>query len=167
MSDCPKYRLKKDTPNFEAGSIFVIHSDEGSIFPQASDFIYDPRGNYYDSVGNIKHFDEWFEEVKEEPTWVRKQIKRVDITALNEGGESDYKYTDIQYRFIKPFYYDDEEWGVGVCAKNDTSYQRFYMDDKPGKSIYLNKVAFINQLIRDGYIEIKNNPNIVWEDEDD
>ena len=59
MSDYPKYRLKKDTPNFEAGNIFVIHSDEDSIFPQASDFIYDPRGNYYDSVGNIKHFDEW------------------------------------------------------------------------------------------------------------
>lgn len=158
-----KYRLKKDTPNFKAGNIFVIHSDEGSIFPQASDFIYDPRGNYYDSVGNIKHFDEWFEEVKE-PTWMRKQIKRIDITALNKDGESGYKYADIEYRFIKPFYYNDTEWGVDVYAKNDTSYQRFYMDDKPDKSIYLNKVALINQLVRDGYIEIQDNPNIVWED---
>lgn len=155
-----KYRLKKDLPDLEAGEIF----DDTDSFGHETSSMFDSRGTYRFEKDGIKHFDEWFEEVKE-PTWVRKQIKRVDITALNESGESDYKYTDIQYRFIKPFYYDDEEWGVGIYAKNDTSYQRFYMDDKPGESIYLNKVAFINQLVRDGYIEIEDNHDIVWEDE--
>lgn len=153
-----KYRLKKDAPMDKAGTIFELH-DDCEFKWLASDGC---ETQY--QINLIDNFDEWFEEVKE-PEWVRKQIKRVDITALNKDGESGYKYTDIEYRFIKPFYYDDTEWGVDVYTKNDTSYQRFYMDDKPDKSTYLNKVTFINQLIRDGYIEIKNNPNIVWEDE--
>lgn len=144
----------------KAGTIFELH-DDCEFKWLASDGC---ETQY--QINLIDNFDEWFEEVKE-PEWVRKQIKRVDITALNKDGESGYKYTDVQYRFIKPFYYDDTEWGVDVYAKNDTSYQRFYMDDKPGESTYLNKVAFINQLVRDGYIEIKDNSNIVWEDEDD
>ena len=150
-----KYRLKKDTPDMEAGEIF----DDTDSFGHETSSMFDSRGAYRFDKDDIKHFDEWFEEVKE-PTWVRKQIKRVDITA-------GYKYTDIEYRFIKPFYYDDTEWGVDVYAKNSTSYQRFYMDDTPDKSTYLNKVALINQLVRDGYIEVQDNPNIVWEDEDD
>ena len=150
-----KYRLKKDLPDMEAGEIF----DDTDSFGHETSSMFDSRGAYRFDKDDIKHFDEWFEEVKE-PTWVRKQIKRVDITA-------GYKYTDIEYRFIKPFYYDDTEWGVDVYAKNSTSYQRFYMDDTPDKSTYLNKVALINQLVRDGYIEVQDNPNIVWEDEDD
>lgn len=152
-----KYRLKKDAPMDKAGTIFELHDD--CEFKWLGS---DKCETQY-QINLIDNFDEWFEEVKE-PTWVRKQIKRVDITALNKSGESGYKYTDVQYRFIKPFYYDDTEWGVDVYAKNDTSYQRFYMDDKPDKSTYLNKVALINQLVRDGYIEIENNPNIEWEE---
>ena len=133
-------------------------------------------GGGYSNKGDVQTFEDtefvkwaidngFAEEVKEsgwwkprkEPTWVRKQIERVDITA-------GYKYTDIEYRFIKPFYYDDAECGVDVYAKNSTSYQRFYMDDKPDELGYLNQVAFINQLVRDGYIEIQDNPNIVWEE---
>ena len=153
-----KYVLKKDTPAFRSGYIFETDpKDEGVLLDK------ERVSAFYEN--EIENFDEWFEEVKEEPKWVRKQIKRIDITALNKDGESGYKYTDIEYRFIKPFYYDDTEWGVDVYAKNDTSYQRFYMDDKPDKSTYLNKVALINQLVRDGYIEIQDNPNIVWEDE--
>lgn len=152
-----KYILKKDTPFYKKGTEFCEDWFHKGVL--LNDDCY--------AVANLNELDnpdEWFEEVKE-PTWIRKQIKRVDITALNKDGESGYKYTDIEYRFIKPFYYDDEEWGVGVYAKNDTSYQRFYMDDKPGESICLNKVALINQLVRDGYIEIEDNPNIIWEDE--
>ena len=153
-----KYVLKKDTPAFRSGYIFETDpKDEGVLL--------DKEGVSAFYENEIENFDEWFEEVKEEPKWVRKQIKRIDITALNKDGESGYKYTDIEYRFIKPFYYDDTEWGVDVYAKNDTSYQRFSMDVKPDKSSYLNKVALINQLVRDGYIEIQDNPNIVWEDE--
>ena len=159
MKIIKKIRLKKDTPDHKAGELFVLMSNNGIYEIDAGE---DDPAVFHG--GDIKHFDEWFEEV-EEPTWVRKQMKRVDITALNKDGEPGYKYTDIEYRFIKPFYYDDTEWGVDVYAKNSTSYQRFYMDDKPDKSTYLNKVAFINQLVRDGYIEIKDNSNIVWEDE--
>ena len=158
MSDYPKYRLKKDTPMDKAGTIFELHDDCEHEW-LASD---ECKTQY--QINRVDNFDEWFEEAKE-PEWVRKQIKRVDITALNKSGESGYKYTDVQYRFIKPFYYDDAECGVDVYAKNSTSYQRFYMDDKPDELGYLNQVAFINQLIRDGYIEIEDNPNIVWEDE--
>ena len=171
MNNNPKYRLKKDTPEFKTGSMFTRRKyeygdyDDDCLFADISPGV-SPVPAF--DISLIDNFDEWFEEVKEpkkEPKWVRKQIKRIDITALNKDGESGYKYTDIEYRFIKPFYYDDTEWGVDVYAKNDTSYQRFYMDDKPDKSTYLNKVALINQLVRDGYIEIQDNPNIVWEDE--
>lgn len=155
-----KYRLRKDLPDLEAGELF----DDTDSFGHETSSMFDSRGIYRFEKDDIKHFDEWFE-VVEEPEWVRKQIKRVDITALNKSGESGYKYTDVQYRFIKPFYYDDAECGVDVYTKNSTSYQRFYMDDKPDELDYLNQVAFINQLVRDGYIEIQDNPNIVWEDE--
>ena len=152
-----KYRLKKDTPFYKKGTEFCEDWNCKGVLLNDSCIV-------VGSLNGLDNPDEWFEEVKE-PTWVRKQIKRVDITALNKSGESGYKYTEIQYRFIKPFYYDDEEWGVDVYAKNDTSYQRFYMDDTPDESTYSNKVAFINQLVRDGYIEIQDSPNIVWEDE--
>ena len=152
-----KYVLKKDTPFYKKGTEFCEDWFRKGVL----------LDDYCSVVANLNELDnpdEWFEEVKEEPKWVRKQIKRVDITAL-KGGESGYKYTDVQYRFIKPFYYDDAECGVDVYTKNSTSYQRFYMDDKPDELGYLNQVAFINQLVRDGYIEIEDNPNIVWEDE--
>ena len=150
-----KYRLKKDTPFYKKGTEFCEDWFRKGVL----------LDDYCSVVANLNELDnpdEWFEEVKE-PTWMRKQIKRVDITAL-KSGESGYKYTDVQYRFIKPFYYDDAECGVDVYAKNSTSYQRFYMDDKPDELGYLNQVAFINQLVRDGYIEIEDNPNIVWEE---
>ena len=119
-----KYRLKKDLPDLEAGELF----DDTDSFGHETSSMFDSRGAYRFDKDDIKHFDEWFEvakEPKKEPTWVRKQIKRVGITALNKSGESGYKYTDVQYRFIKPFYYDDAECGVDVYAKNSTSYQRY------------------------------------------
>lgn len=158
MKIIKKIRLKKDTPDHKAGELFVLMSNNGIYEIDAGE---DDPSVFYG--GDIDNFDEWFEEVKE-PEWVRKQIKRVDTTALNKGGESGYKYTDVQYRFIKPFYYDDAECGVDVYTKNSTSYQRFYMDDKPDELGYFNQVAFINQLVRDGYIEIQDNPNIEWEE---
>ena len=162
MSNYPKYRLKKDTPNFEAGNIFVIHSDEGSIFPQASDFIYDPRGNYYDSVGNIKHFDEWFEEVKEQPKWVRKQIKQV-VYHNAKTDTLNWKYVDVKYRFIKGHFYYDSRTSFSINNKLDESEIRFF-ENANGDELR-RKLGYFNQLIRDGYIEIQDNPNIVWEDE--
>ena len=156
-----KYRLKKDTPNFEAGSIFVIHSDEGNIFPQASDFIYDPRGNYYDSVGNIKHFDEWFEEVKEEPKWVRKQIKQV---LFDDNQLTDNESVWVKMRFLKDFYF--EKTDIRGIKHYKAGYELEKVLFKEEREILLPQtIYYINQLVRDGYIEIQDSPNIVWEDE--
>lgn len=148
-----KYRLKKDTPNFKAGNIFVIHSDEGSIFPQASDFIYDPRGNYYDSVGNIKHFDEWFEEVKESNPLFGELTHddRKDRVAVNiwfrkdKGGGHPKKMVDfIQFmEAVNVVSQDDgfmtrSEMGSGwaVCLNYDGGLDIEEIDDKLFNSFY-------------------------------
>lgn len=151
-----KYRLRKDLPDMEAGELF----DDTDSFGHETSSMFDSRGTYRFEKDDIKHFDEWFEEVKE-PKWVRKQIKRMNITAPEKETNYGDKYTDVNYRFIKPFYYDDDEWGVECYAKNSTSYQRFFEKSKSDP----NAVALINQLVSDGYIEIEDNPNIVWEDE--
>ena len=134
MSDYPKYRLKKDTPNFEAGSIFIVRTDD--ILLSGNDDIEDIHGNFYDKVINIKHFDEWFEEVKEKPKWVRKQIKQA---LFDDNQLTDNESVWVKMRFLKDFYFE----------RSDIRGIKHY---KTG---------------RDGYIEIEDNPNIVWEDEND
>lgn len=57
-----KYRLKKDLPDLEAGEIL----DDTDSFGHVSSSMFDSRGTYHFEKDNIKHFDEWFEEVKEE-----------------------------------------------------------------------------------------------------
>ena len=157
MSDYPKYRLKKDTPNFEAGNIFVIHSDEDSIFPQASDFIYDPRGNYYDSVGNIKHFDEWFEDLGSQK-WTRKQIKQIEF--------GEHKLVCVFVRFIKHQIYIgyDDEFGDVIAHNEPREIKRIYFHADDNGSWRQKDYDTLNQLVRDGYIEIQDSPNIVWEE---
>lgn len=149
MSDYPKYRLKKDIPNYEAGSVFIVRTD--NILLSGKDEIEDLNGNFYDKVANIKHFDEWFEEVKE-PTWVRKQIKEVH-------GKNIY----INYRVVKAFYLPVGEW----TSEHKTAF-RMEPGDVAGFAEYDEDVkGYINQMVELGYIEIEDNPNIVWEDEND
>lgn len=57
-----KYRLKKDTPEFKAGTVFdmVENIDVGKVLTMNA-----PReDDYAFEVDSIDNFDEWFEEVK-------------------------------------------------------------------------------------------------------
>lgn len=158
MSDYPKYRLKKDTPNYEAGSIFIVRTD--GILLSGKDEIEDLSGNFYDKVANIKHFDEWFEEVKE-PTWVRKQIKQIEF--------SEHKLVCVVVRFIKEqrYIYNDKEFGDCVSCNEVGEIKKIYFGANESKFWQQENHDILNRMIRDGYIEIKDNPNIVWEDEND
>ena len=62
-----KYRLKKDTPEFKAGTVFdmIGNIDVGEVLTMNS-----PREDAYAfEVDSIDNFDEWFEEVKESGWW--------------------------------------------------------------------------------------------------
>ena len=132
------------------------------------------RGGIVDVDGceyNGSHFDmpkeqaQWLidngfaEEVKE-PEWVRKQIKNIK-----------YRYKGcfevIKFRYIKDFY---------VCSFDNRSNEEVSKWNKGfedefdiynGRYSSAEKLSYLNQLVRDGYIEIEDSPNIVWEDEDD
>ena len=134
-----KYRLKKDTPLHRAGEIFT----KGSTVIVASD-------GYETDIDLIVNFDEWFEEIKE-PAWVRKQIKKVHD-----------KGTRINYRVVKAFYLPIGEW----TSEHKTAF-RMEPGDVAGFAGYDEDVkGYINQMVKLGFIEVEDNPNIVWEDED-
>ena len=140
-----KYRLKKDLPTMKAGQMFARGEDAygtDCLFAIASPVqVLD--------VSLIDNFDEWFEEVQE-PEWVRKQIKKV------HG-----KGTDINYRVVKGFYLPVGEW----TSEHKTA---FIMEpgDVAGFAGYDEDVkGYINQMVELGFIEVEDNPNIVWEDE--
>lgn len=151
-----KYRLKKDTPEFKTGSMFTRRKyeygdyDDDCLFADISPGV-SPVPAF--DISLIDNFDEWFEEVKEpkkEPTWVRKQIKAV------HG-----KGTRINYMVVKTFYLPVVEW----CSEHKTAFRM-----EPGEAAcfagYDEDVkGYINQMVRLGFIEVKDNPNIVWEDE--
>lgn len=167
MNNNPKYRLKKDTPNYDAGSIFIVRTDDtNTILLNGNDDIEDINGNFYDKVANIKHFDEWFEEVKEarEPRWVRKQIKQILFDDTREDIIG-WKYTNMRYRFIKDYYRYDSQTSFGLYENGTRAEFRFL--EKTNSPERDNALHYFNQLVRDGYIEIQDNPNIVWEDDND
>lgn len=153
-----KYRLKKDLPDMEAGELF----DDTDSFGHETSSMFDSRGTYRFEKDDIKHFDEWFEEVKEEPKWVRKQIKQV-VYHNAKTDTLNWKYVGVKYRFIKGHFYYDLRTGFSINNKLDESEIRFF-ENANGDDLR-RMLGYFNQLIRDGYIEIKNNPNIVWEDE--
>lgn len=55
-----KYRLKKDLPDLEAGEMF----DATDSFGHETSSMFDSTGVYRFEKDNIKHFDEWFEEME-------------------------------------------------------------------------------------------------------
>lgn len=163
-----KYRLKKDAPMDKAGTIFELH-DDCEFKWLASDGC---ETQY--QINLIDNFDEWFEEVKE-PTWVRKQIKRIEFRIPDGKNWANNDYVEIMWRYIKDYYYMDSEWGIAMCYKKGLTSREAVenvdaCDDVGSKSRAAADKRLINlanQLVRDGYIEIQDNPNIVWEDEDD
>lgn len=172
MSDYPKYRLKKDTPEFKTGSMFTRRKYEygddclfADISPGTS-----PVPAF--DISLIDNFDEWFE-VAEEPKWVRKQIKRIEFRIPDGKSWANNDYVEIMWRYIKDCYYMDSEWGIAMCYKKGLTNREAVenvdaCDDVGSKSRAAADKRLINlanQLVRDGYIEIQDNPNIVWEDE--
>lgn len=153
-----KYRLKKDTPEFKAGSVFTRRKydygdyDDDFLFADISPGT-SPVPAF--DISLIDNFDEWFEEVKEpkkEPKWVRKQIKAV------HG-----KGTRINYMAVKTFYLPVGEW----TSEHKTAF-RMEPGDVAGFVGYDEDVkGYINQMVELGSIEVEDNPNIVWEDDND
>ena len=169
-----KYRLKKDALTTKAGQMFTRGEDAygtDCLFAIASPVqVLD--------VSLIDNFDEWFEEVKEpkkEPKWVRKQIKRIEFRIPDGKNWANNDYVEIMWRYIKDYYYMDSEWGIAMCYKKGLTNREAVenvdpCDDAGSKSKAAADKRLINlanQLVRDGYIEIQDNPNIVWEDKDD
>lgn len=142
-----KYRLKKDTPEFKAGTVFdmIENVDVGNVLTMNA-----PReDDYAFEVDGIDNFDEWFEEVGK-PRYRRKLVKAV------HG-----KGTRINYMVVKTFYLPVVEW----CSEHKTAFRM-----EPGEAAcfagYDEDVkGYINQMVRLGFIEVEDNPNIVWEDE--
>lgn len=96
--------------------------------------------------------DNGFAEEIKEPTWMRKQIKEVH-------GKNTY----INYRVVKAFYLPVGEW----TSEHKTAF-RMEPGDVAGFAGYDKDVkGYINQMVKLGYIEVEDNPNIVWEDEND
>ena len=163
-----KYRLRKDAPTMKAGQMFTRGEDAygtDCLFAIASPVqVLD--------VSLIDNFDEWFEEVKE-PEWVRKQIKRIEFRIPDGKNWANNDYVEITWRYIKDYYYMDSEWGIAMCyGKGLTSREDVEnidaCDDVGSKSRAAadkRLINLVNQLVRDGYIEIQDSPNIVWEDE--
>lgn len=155
-----KYRLKKDTPEFEAGQMFTRGEDEDGndcLFADAA-----PLPAF--DISLIDDFDEWFEEVKEskkEPEWVRKQIKQIEF--------GEHKSVYVVVRFIKSQNYIgyDNELGDVIASNEHGEVKKIWFNANESKFWRQEDYDILNQMIRDGYIEIQDNPNIVWENEDD
>lgn len=161
-----KYRLKKDTPEFKAGSVFTRrkyeYGDYGDdcLFADISPGV-SPVPAF--DISLIDDFNEWFEEVKEsrkEPEWVRKQIRQV-IFDNSRRDIIGWEYTDMEYVYIKDYCYYDSQTSFSFHEEGTRMMFRFF--EKTNSPERDNVLRYFNQLIRDGYIEIKDNPNIVWE----
>ena len=146
MKIIKKIRLKKDTPDRKAGELFVLMSNNGIYEIDAGE---DDPAVFHG--GDIDNFDEWFEEVGK-PRYRRKLVKAV------HG-----KGTRINYMVVRTFYLPAVEW---YCEHKTA----FRMD--PGVVAGFvgydeDVIGYINQMVKLGYIEVEDNPNIVWEDENE
>ena len=156
-----KYRLKKDAPMDKAGTIFELHDNDGFKW-LASD-----KCETQYPINLVDNFDEWFEvaeEPKKEPEWVRKQIRQV-IFDNSRRDIIGWKYTDMEYVYIKDYCYYDSQTSFSFHKEGTRMKFRFF--EKTNSPERDNVLRYFNQLVRDGYIEIQDNPNIVWEDEND
>lgn len=160
MSDYPKYRLKKDTPEFEAGQMFTRGRDEydnDCLFAGGA-----PLPAF--DVSLIDNFDEWFEvaqEPKKEPAWVRKQIKQIEF--------GEHKSVYVVVRFVKSQNYIgyDNELGDAVARNEHGEIKKIWFGANESKFLRQEDYDILNQMIRDGYIEIEDSSNIIWEDAND
>lgn len=149
-----KYRLKKDLPDMEAGEIF----DDTDSFGHETSSMFDSRGAYRFEKDDIKHFDEWFEDFGSQK-WTQKQIKQIEF--------GEHKSVYVVVRFVKSQNYIgyDNELGDVVASNEYGEVKKIWFNANESKFWRQEDYDILNQMIRDGYIEIQDNPNIVWEDE--
>ena len=148
-----KYRLKKDLPTIKAGAIFTseMYNRDGG---EDADVDVLEFGEYELRRDAIDNFSEWFEEVKE-PRYRKRRIKKIfgEIVVVN-------------YRAIKTLYlpggeytYEHEfAYGMNPGQEAEFTVRRNDVDTM---------ISYLNQMVDLGYIEIKDDENIVWEDEDE
>ena len=151
-----KYRLKKDTPDMEAGELF----DDTDSFGHETSSMFDSRGAYRFEKDDIKHFDEWFEDLGSQK-WTQKQIKQIEF------GEQKSVYVVV--RFVKSQNYIgyDNELGDVIASNERGEVKKIWFNANESEFWRQKDYDTLNQMVRDGYIEIQDNPNIVWEDKNE
>lgn len=94
-----------------------------------------------------------------EPKWIRKQIKQIEF--------DEHKSVYVVVRFVKSQNYIgyDNELGDVVASNEPGEIKKIYFNADDLSFWLQEDYDILNQMIRDGYIEIQDNPNIVWEDE--
>lgn len=148
-----KYRLKKDLPDLEAGELF----DDTDSFGHETSSMFDSRGTYRFEKDDIKHFDEWFEDLGSQK-WTQKQIKQIEF--------GEHKSVYVVVRFVKSQNYIgyDNELGDVVASNEQGEIKKIWFNANESRFWRQEDFNILNQMIRDGYIEIEDNPNIVWEE---
>lgn len=151
-----KYRLKKDLPDLEAGEIF----DDTDGFGHETSSMFDSRGAYRFEKDDIKHFDEWFEDLSSQK-WTQKQIKQIEF--------GEHKSVYVVVRFVKSQNYIgyDNELGDVVASNEHGEVKKIWFNANESEFWRQKDYDTLNQMVRDGYIEIEDNSNIVWEDENE
>ena len=148
-----KYKLRKDLPTIKAGAIFTseMYNRDGG---EDADVEVLEFGEYELRRDAIDNFSEWFEEV-EEPRYRRQRIKNI-------YGE----YVFVDYRAIRPFFLPHGEY----TYEHEFAY-RMNSGEEAGFATRHDAVneaiGYLNQMVDLGYIEIRDNKDIVWEDENE
>ena len=96
-------------------------------------------------------------EVKE-PEWVRKQISKVEF--------GKQQCVEVTFRFVKDcFYYHwDSQDGGQICGHMAGTVEKLHFNKNSREAKHRDTIEGLNQMISDGYIEVEENSNIVWED---
>lgn len=151
-----KYRLKKDLPDMEAGELF----DDTDSFGHETSSMFDSRGAYRFEKDDIKHFDEWFEDLGSQK-WTQKQIKQIEF--------GEHKSVYVVVRFVKSQNYIgyDNELGDVIASNEHGEVKKIWFNANESEFWRQKDYDTLNQMVRDGYIEIEDNSNIVWEDENE
>ena len=140
----------------EAGEIF----DDTDSFGHETSSMFDSRGTYRFEKDDIKHFNEWFEDLGSQK-WTQKQIKQIEF--------GEHKSVYVVVRFVKSqnyIGYDNELCDV-IASNERGEVKKIWFNANESEFWRQKDYDTLNQMVRDGYIEIEDNPNIVWEDENE
>ena len=119
-----KYRLKKDLPDLEAGEIFDVTDN----LDDETSSMFDSTGTYRFDKDDIKHFDEWFEEVKE-PNWEKPEFDKLYYYVDDTG--------DIRSKFWMDNSVDNTRWALCICFITEKAAERY--------KEYLKAIATVRQ----------------------